>query len=295
MDCAILGQIAAGDAMTNALTRAKRYPFARPEYSFVFAAGRAVEIVETGSDPLADCNVRLGGRVMAAVEALDELGVADAAALGERTAVLGYGSNATPEQLARKFHDTLGETVIPVLRARLADHDVVYSAHFARYGSIAATLAVSPGTTVDVAVLYLGPAELARIHDTELGVYDFGTLDDARLTMRDTALPPAPLEVYLSRHGGVARNGGPLALAEIAAEGRGFSASGARAGIRAGPRPPGAGSGARFLPRHGDRRPRRARTIYRCPTRLRRSLAPPPVRPPDFLICTVNPAIVLGD
>ena len=210
--------------MTHALTRAKRYPFARPEYSFVFAAGRAVEIVETGSDPLADCNVRLGGRVMAAVEALDELGVADAAPLAQRTAVLGYGSNAAPEQLARKFHDSLGETVIPVLRARLADHDVVYSAHFARYGSIAATLAVSPGTTVDVAVLYLGPAELARIHDTELGVYDFGTLDDARLAMWDAALPPAPLEVYLSRHGGVAHNGAPLALAEIAAQGRRFSA-----------------------------------------------------------------------
>ena len=210
--------------MTNALTRAKRYPFARPEYSFVFAAGRAVEIVETGSDPLADCNVRLGGRVMAAVEALDELGLAGAAALGDRTAVIGYGSNAAPEQLARKFHDSLGETVIPVLRARLADHDVVYSAHFARYGSIAATLAVSPGTTVEVAVLYLGPAELARIHDTELGVYDFGTLGEARLTMQDPTPPPAPLGVYLSRHGGVEHEGGPLALAEVAAEGRRFPA-----------------------------------------------------------------------
>ena len=134
--------------------------------------------------------------------------------------MIGYGSNAAPEQLARKFRDTLGETAIPVLRAPLADHDVVYSAHFARYGSIGATLAVSPGTTVDVAVLTLGAAELGCIHETELGVYDFGTLRDARLTLRDVTPPPMRAEVYLSRHGGVARDGGPIALAEVAAERR---------------------------------------------------------------------------
>ena len=155
--------------MTNALARAKRYPFARPEYSFVFAAGRAIEIVEAGADPLSEGSLRLDGRVMPALEAWAELGVSAPAPCGERTAVVGYGSNAAPEHLARKFQDTLGETVIPVLRARLADHDVVYSAHFATYGSIAATLAVSPGTTVDLAVLYLEPAALERIHETELG------------------------------------------------------------------------------------------------------------------------------
>ncbi len=210
--------------MTNALAWAKRYPFARPEYSFVFAGGRAVEIVEAGSDPLADGRVRLDGRVMPVVEAMAELGVAASTPLGERTAVLGYGSNAAPEQLARKFDDTAAETAIPVLRARLTDCDVVYSAHFARYGSIAATLAVSPGTTVDVAVLYLGAAELERIHGTELGNYHFGRLGEVRLMMSDGAPPPPRLAAYLSRHGGVGRGGGPLALAEVAATGRRFPA-----------------------------------------------------------------------
>ena len=210
--------------MPNALARAKRYPFARPPYSFVFAQGRALEIVEAGADPLADSLLRLDGRVMPASEALAELGVADAAPFAGRIAVLGYGSNAAPEQLARKFRDAPGAAAIPVLRARLADHDVVYSAHFARYGSIAATLAVSPGTTVDLAVLYLGPAELERIHETELGAYDFGTLGDARLSMPAGMPAPAPLWVYLSRRGGVAHEGRPLALAEVAAEGRRFPA-----------------------------------------------------------------------
>ena len=212
--------------MTNALTRAKRYPFARPEYSFVFAAGRTLEIVEAGSDPLVDGRLRLDGRVVPVAEALAELGVADPLPGGERTAVLGYGSNAAPEQLARKFHDRLGETAIPVLRARLADYDVVYSAHFARYGSIAATLAVSPGTTVDLSVLYLDPAELECIHETELFNYHFGALSDARLSVRDATVPPPLPAVYLSRHGGVAQDGGPLALAEVATEARRFPALG---------------------------------------------------------------------
>ncbi len=212
--------------MTNALMQAKRYPFARPEYSFVFAAGRAIEIVEAGPDPLSEAKLRLDGRVMPAAEALAELGVSAPRPGCERTAVLGYGSNAAPEQLARKFQDRLGETAIPVLRARLADHDVVYSAHFARYGSIAATLAVSPGTTVDLSVLYLGAAELECVHETELLNYQFGALGDARLTMRDTTVPPPPPGVYLSRHGGVAHDGGPLALAEVTAEGRRFPAMG---------------------------------------------------------------------
>ena len=116
--------------------------------------------------------------------------------------------------------------MIPVLRARLADHDVVYSAHFARYGSIAATLAASPGTTVELAVLYLGPAELERIHETETLNYEFGALGGARLIMRDAAPSPALLDVYVSRHGGVGEDGVPFALAEVAAEGRRFPALG---------------------------------------------------------------------
>ena len=139
------------------------------------------------------------------------------------------------------------------------------------------------------------PAELARIHDTELGVYDFGTLDDARLTMRDTALPPAPLEVYLSRHGGVARNGGPLALAEIAAEGRRFSAMTQERVLElARDRLAPDQALDSFLDTVIDDHAARERFTGALRA-LRRSLAPPPVRPPDFLICAVNPAIVLGD
>ena len=210
--------------MRDALARAKRYPFARPRYSFVFAQGRALEIVTAGADPLADGLLRLDGRLVPAAEALAELGVAEPAPFADRTAVLGYGSNAAPEQLARKFRNAPGAPAIPVLRARLADHDVVYSAHFARYGSIAATLAVSPGTTVDLAVLYLDPAELERIHESESGAYDFGTLGGARLGMAEGTPAPAPPWVYLSRNGGLAHGGGPVALAEVAAEGRRFPA-----------------------------------------------------------------------
>ena len=61
-----------------------------------------------------------------------------------RRPVLALGSNQSPAQLIRKY-EGLGLGPIPVVRARLADFDVVYSAHVARYGSIPATLRPCPG------------------------------------------------------------------------------------------------------------------------------------------------------
>lgn len=58
-----------------------------------------------------------------------------------RTAVLAYGSNASPLQLARKFPaaDFKDEdALIPVVRGTLADFDVVYAAHISSCESVIA-------------------------------------------------------------------------------------------------------------------------------------------------------------
>ncbi|MDA1309112.1 MAG: hypothetical protein O2985_05835 [Proteobacteria bacterium] len=155
--------------------------------------------------------------------------------LTDRTPVLAVGSNRAPEQLRRKFGDA---AVVPVTVARLADHDVVYSAHVASYGSIPATLAPSPGSVVTVSLTWLTPAQLHHMHKTEaVGVnYDYAVAEI--LPIQSGPIEPGPVEsgpiesgaerpsgpigCYLGRRGAVAFDGAPLALTEIHATNRRF-------------------------------------------------------------------------
>ncbi|MBC8337621.1 MAG: hypothetical protein H8E39_02925 [Alphaproteobacteria bacterium] len=137
-----------------------------------------------------------------------------------RRPVLAVGSNQSPEQLLRKYNDPdCGP--IPVIKARLRDFDVVYSSHVASYGSIPATLAHSPGTVVTLFVNWLTPEEEDRMHETEVstGNYHFGRLDGIELQL-DRDRPLASAFVYCSRRGALVRDGRPVCLSEIPAEGR---------------------------------------------------------------------------
>ncbi|MCK5621123.1 MAG: hypothetical protein KAJ11_02450, partial [Alphaproteobacteria bacterium] len=87
------------------LDRARGYPYAIPEASYVWRAG--------------------------------EVAAFDPAMRKDRTPVLAIGSNQSPRQLTRKFGD---EGEIPVQRARLRDFDIYYSAHITGYGSVPAML-----------------------------------------------------------------------------------------------------------------------------------------------------------
>ena len=75
-----------------------------------------------------------------------------------RYPVIGYGSNQSPQRLRQKYGTD--HSPIPVQRGRLADHDVVYSAHFSSYGSLPAALRQVDGTAVSVAVNWLDDAQL---------------------------------------------------------------------------------------------------------------------------------------
>lgn len=168
------------------LPRAADYPFAAPLEPFVFTQG-------------------------------DD---APAFAIDGRSPVLALGSNAAPAQLRRKFAGAAGH--IPISRALLFDHVVVYSAHFTRYGALPATLHAYPGAVIFVAVTWLDAGQLARMHETEaVGVnYDYVELRDLRLE-HDVETPPETPVVgaYLSRHGELLHDGRPIRLAETAASG----------------------------------------------------------------------------
>jgi hypothetical protein len=138
------------------------------------------------------------------------------AELTDRIPVIACGSNRAPEQLARKFQDWPLLLRIPVLCAKLFDFDVVYSAHFTRYGAIPATLHPCPGTTAEVAVQWLTPAELDRMDATEgIGInYDRRHLTGIRLEIEGFGTIHTA-ETYLSRRGPLIHQDTPVALRAI--------------------------------------------------------------------------------
>lgn len=147
------------------------------------------------------------------------------AAFSGRTPVLAHGSNRAPEQLARKFARFSGAaSEIPVTYVWLDGYDIVYSAHITRYGAIASTLRAAPGCRVRVALTWLDPPQLERMHETE-GNYRFGHLANVGVTSEAGPVPAVRgLHLYLSEHGCLAENARPIGLAAVAAEGRNHAA-----------------------------------------------------------------------
>lgn len=178
------------------LSRAKGYPYAIPDTSYVVDDG--------------------GWRVLS-----DNSWHARSA---DSLPVLALGSNRSPEQLARKYQAGFSKP-ISVSLAWMADFDVVYSAHITRYGSVPATLQHAPGTEVAVSVTWLNPQQLIRMHETEsVGTnYDFGRLSGVQVRMQSGEMLTEAF-AYISRRGNLARDGEPLAMAAAAARGRRWQA-----------------------------------------------------------------------
>ena len=200
---------------------AKRYPFLRPGYSFLYADGEALPLLSLG-ESLEEAEVEIDGRPVAAGTLLRQREIATPAPLSRRTPVLAYGANAAPERLKRKFAP-FGQTVFPVLNARLYGFDIVYAAHISSYGAVPATLAPSPGTVCDIAITCLDERELARMHETEFRrhTYLFGPLRNIRLEPDLLPVMDA-VSTYVGGFGHIAPEGEALALAAIPAEGRRF-------------------------------------------------------------------------
>lgn len=232
--------------VSEILARALGYPYPRPPSSFVFHGGSAHAFDDAAWPPagalrspacvaaLALPCPRASAATLAALQATSSAGL---------TPVLAIGSNAGPEQLARKFGGPAFQaTAIPSTRALLRGFDVVYAPLLSSYGSVTATLHPSPATAVELYVTWLDGPALERMHETE-AAYD---LVELRLDGRALALgtsaaaaaagappaawhpPGAPVLCYVHQAGSLMlpRHGGssPAALAEITALGRTFPA-----------------------------------------------------------------------
>jgi hypothetical protein len=142
--------------------------------------------------------------------------------LEERSPVLAYGSNAAPEVLSRKL--ALSDQPVLVEPARLCGFDVVYSAHISPYGAIPATLQRSPGTEVQVHVIYMTKAQIGVISATEPN-YEAQLLEDIECLLEDDE-ELTEVSAYISRHGCLLVDGSEVALAAVTANGRTLAAVG---------------------------------------------------------------------
>ncbi len=148
------------------------------------------------------------------------------------TPVLAVGSNASPEQLFRKFGH-IEALAIPVTCGYLHGHDVVYAAYMTAYGSVPATLIASAGCSVRIAVTWLDDATLDLMHQSEaVGVRTrYGRLEGLRCDGPLLYPPNPPVSgglaralstafTYQSLTGTLAIDEAPVALAELSARGR---------------------------------------------------------------------------
>src|SRR5262245_30364062 len=139
--------------------------------------------------------------------------------LGERTTLLAYGSNGSPEVLARKL--ALSADPVLVEPAWLHDFDVVYSAHISPYGAIPATLQRSPGTTARLAVVHLTADQLRLVSATAPN-YDLVSVGPVACELPD-GQTTSQVSVYLSRHGCLLVDGDEAALVAVPARDRRFA------------------------------------------------------------------------
>jgi hypothetical protein len=162
------------EATAAILKRALEYPYAAPQRSYLYRDGEAHEPPPEGFD------------------------------LADRTPLLSYGANSSPQALARKLAAQPG-VEMPVERAELEGFDVVYSAHVSPYGAVPATLHESPGTTAPVFVIHPTSEQHALLTASEPN-YDLVEVNG--------------FAAYRSKHGCLRLDGAPVALAAVRSRGR---------------------------------------------------------------------------
>lgn len=155
--------------LAQRLAFALAYPFPRPLHDFLMIDGRsyAIEAIPSGAarSDVARWTVRRGVERLEAAPLLAEAGVVETR-FESLEPVIAVGSNASPLQLARKFHHLPGELAV-CLTARVRDVVSVYAGHIAPYGSIPATLAEAEEATSQLIVNFLSAPLMAQMHATE--------------------------------------------------------------------------------------------------------------------------------
>lgn len=180
--------------------RGLRYPWHRPERSYVLRDGEATLLHDLDATAQDAVLSRFAGSAAA------------------RAALVAFGSNAAPKNLAIKLahHTEPEDREVLVLAGELHELDVVASAAVTVYGAMPATLAASPGTSVNAALMFVTATQLATLTWGEIP-YRLGRLCGAPFTVED-GIEGLQLEsplAFVSRWGAFAPEGVPASLAAV--------------------------------------------------------------------------------
>lgn len=179
----------------EAFERGLRYPWSRPQRSYLLRDGETV-LLDDLPERAAVLERYSAGRAL----------------------LLAFGSNGAPKNLAIKLahHPEPEDREVLVLAGELHDLDVVACAAVSIYGAMPATLAASPGTSVDAAVLLVTSTQLTTLTWGEMP-YRLGRLQAAPFTVED-GLEGLEMEsplAFVSRWGAFAPDGVPAPLAAV--------------------------------------------------------------------------------
>jgi hypothetical protein len=140
----------------------------------------------------------------------------DVPPMAERQAVLAYGSNASPAQLARKYRHATCSRVIPMTRGWVRHLAVVYSDHETVYGAIPATPIVSADVCTEVFVAWLDDEQLFDLDRSEGRNYERRAFDLRAHPLHVSDGPmPTEVDVYTSVRGIFTHDGVIPAVAGI--------------------------------------------------------------------------------
>ena len=187
-------------AQQKLVARAKLYPFDPPSVSYLFAERACWNLHDYDLEDPRNASVEIGGIVQPIHEALINHGFNPTGLFAPRIPVLASGSNASPTRLREKFGSNVGQTLIPVVKHQVSDMLPVFSAKFASYGSITATLQYAPGSQSQMFVTYLSKPQLIRMHATEAigDEYHFTRIDSVKIVNESGTPMKGPVYAYLS-------------------------------------------------------------------------------------------------
>lgn len=174
--------------------RIMAYPYPRPDKSYIYYQGSAYPLLNLEPQDLSQSTFINGLLDPLLAKKLQDL------EFKSLHPVLAVGSNASPQQLARKFRSS--DEIIPVIRTRVCGFDVFYAAQLASYGAIPATLDWSERTTADLFITFLSDTALTLMHETEeVGFnYDYIELNEADMKV-EFDIQLERIFTYISRTG----------------------------------------------------------------------------------------------
>jgi len=208
------------------VNRAKAYPFGTPVSSYLFVCGECWPVDCYNELRPERSIVRFHDERSSAADFFVSKGLQTSYLAAPRIPVLASGSNASPARLREKFCNALEQTVIPVILYSVKNLLPVFSAKFASYGSITATLQQACESETKMFVTFLSLEQLEIMHQTEAigDEYDFARL--GRVDIQQTTWGSAAQKTvyaYLSRKGVFSTGGQQFSLDSRSALTSGFA------------------------------------------------------------------------